>query len=161
MFLKFNRLMMFLIILFLILFLEHIAAYLKRIIIKSFRGTVNHLLKPIYEKHNNCKDELNRRLDNIFDTRNSYYEITTKNFRKNWFMPLVNSLSYTIKYKRENRSYKTSYNNWFIEGMNNKIKLIKRNAHGFRYFDNLRKRILMHLGYSYEFTYKKGLTISR
>lgn len=80
-------------------------------IIKSFRGTVNHLLKPIYEKHNNCKDELNRQLDNIFDTRNSYYEITTKNFRKNWFMPLVNSLSYTIKYKRENRSYKTSYNN--------------------------------------------------
>lgn len=120
-----------------------------------------NLLKLIHEKHSNYKEELNTWLDHIFSTKNSFFEITAKNFRKNWFMPLVCSLSYTVRYKRGNRSYKTSYNNGFIEGMNNKIKLIKRNAHGFRYFDNLRKRILMHLGYSYEFTYKKGLTISR
>ena len=120
-----------------------------------------NLLKLIHKKHSNYKEELNTWLDHIFSTKNSFFEITAKNFRKNWFMPLVCSLSYTVRYKRGNRSYKTSYNNGFIEGMNNKIKLIKRNAHGFRYFDNLRKRILMHLGYSYEFTYKKGLTISR
>ena len=42
-------------------------------------------------------------------------------------------------------------NNGFIESMNNKVKLVKRNAYGYRYFYNLRKRILLHLGFSYEF----------
>ncbi|MBV3212412.1 transposase, partial [Erysipelatoclostridium ramosum] len=44
-----------------------------------------------------------------------------------------------------------SFNNGFIESMNNKVKLVKRNAYGYRYFYNLRKRILLHLGFSYEF----------
>ena len=47
--------------------------------------------------------------------------------------------------------------------MNNIVKLVKRNAHGFRYFDNLRKRIFLHLGYKYKFKfkkYKKGTAIA-
>ena len=91
-----------------------------------------NLLKLIHEKHNDYKKELNSWLDYIFDTHNSYYQITAKNFRKKWFIPLLCSLSYTVEYKRRDRTYKTSFNNGFIEGMNNKIKLIKRNAHGFR-----------------------------
>ncbi|WP_242394154.1 transposase, partial [Coprobacillus cateniformis] len=121
-----------------------------------------NLLKLIHEKHDDYKNELNRWLDYIFDTQNSYYLITAKNFRKKWFIPLLCSLSYTTIYKRRTGSYKTSFNNGFIEGMNNKIKLIKRNAYGFRYFYNLRKRIFLHLGYSYSFTYKdtkKGIPI--
>lgn len=121
-----------------------------------------NLLKLIHEKHNDYKKELNRWLDYIFDTQNSYYQITAKNFRKRWFIPLLCSLSYTTIYKRRNKSYRTSFNNGFIEGMNNKIKLVKRNAYGFRYFYNLRKRIFLHLGYSYTFTYKdrkKGIPI--
>lgn len=37
-----------------------------------------------------------------------------------------------------------------IERMNNKVKLVKRNAYGYRYFQNLRKRILLHLGFKYD-----------
>ena len=33
---------------------------------------------------------------------------------------------------------------------NNKIKLVKRNAYGYKYFYNLRKMILLHLRLSYE-----------
>ena len=121
-----------------------------------------NLLKLIHEKHNDYKRELNKWLNYIFDTHNSYYHITAKNFRKKWFIPLLYSLSYTTQYKRRYKFYRTSFNNGFIEGMNNKIKLIKRNAHGFKYFYNLRKRIFLHLGYSYTFSYKgrkKGITI--
>lgn len=124
--------------------------------------TYQNLLKLIHEKHDDYKKELSRWLDYIFDTHNSYYQITTKNFRRKWFVSLLCSLSYTTEYKRTDRSYRTSLNNGFIEGMNNKIKLIKRNAHGFRYFYNLRKRIFLHLDYSYTFTYKdrkKGIPI--
>ncbi|WP_420324182.1 transposase, partial [Mediterraneibacter gnavus] len=52
---------------------------------------------------------------------------------------------------RNGKTYETSFNNGFIESMNNKVKLVKRNAYGYRYFYNLRKRILLHLGFSYEF----------
>ena len=48
-------------------------------------------------------------------------------------------------------AYTTSFNNGFIESMNNKVKLVKRNAYGYRYFINLRKRILIHLNFCYEF----------
>ena len=35
------------------------------------------------------------------------------------------------------------YSNGFTEGTNNKIKVIKRNAYGYRNFENFRNRILM------------------
>jgi len=40
-------------------------------------------------------------------------------------------------------SFKVPYSNGFTEGKNNKIKVLKRNAFGFRNFDNYRKRILL------------------
>jgi hypothetical protein len=33
--------------------------------------------------------------------------------------------------------------NGFVEGMNNRIKVIKRMAYGYRNIDNLRRRILL------------------
>ena len=48
---------------------------------------------------------------------------------KNWFPQIVNSLSQPIT-------------NGFTEGCNNKIKVLKRNAYGYRRFDRFRKRIL-------------------
>ena len=41
-----------------------------------------NLLKLIDEKHSDYKRELNRWLDYIFDTHNSYYQATAKNFKK-------------------------------------------------------------------------------
>lgn len=40
-------------------------------------------------------------------------------------------------------SFRLPYSNGFTEGKNNKIKVLKRNAFGFRNFDNYRKRILL------------------
>ena len=122
------------------------------------------LLRILHKPHNDYKKELNDWLDNIFNTENKYYMTTAKNIRKNWFMPIVKSLTYKAKYIRNGKYYYTSFNNGFIESMNNVIKLVKRNAHGFRYFDNLRKRMILHLGYSYTFTFKeckKGIAILR
>lgn len=109
------------------------------------------MLKLIHEKHNDCKKELNRWLDHIFETKNQYYLSFAKNIRKNWFIPILKSLSKKATYTRNGRTYTTSCNNGFIESMNNKVKPVKRNANGYRYFNNLRKRILLHLGFAYEF----------
>ena len=46
-------------------------------------------------------------------------------------------------------SFDTPYTNGFIEGCNNKIKVLKRNAYGFKNFERFRNRIL-HI-----FDYKK------
>lgn len=40
-------------------------------------------------------------------------------------------------------SFECPYTNGFTEGTNNKIKVIKRNAYGYRNFDNFRNRILL------------------
>lgn len=48
---------------------------------------------------------------------------------KNWFPQIINSLCQPIT-------------NGFTEGCNNKIKILKRNAYGYRRFDRFRKRIL-------------------
>ncbi len=48
----------------------------------------------------------------------------------NWKQYILNSFAYR-------------YSNAFIEGINNKIKVLKRVAFGFRNFDNIRKRILL------------------
>ena len=107
-------------------------------------------LKILNEPHNDYKKALNDWLDHIFKTENHYYMTTAKNFRKNWFMPILRSLTYTTYYTRKNKKIKTCFNNGFIESMNNKVKLVKRNAYGYRYFQNLRKRILLHLGFKYD-----------
>lgn len=40
-------------------------------------------------------------------------------------------------------SFECPYTNGFTEGTNNKIKVIKRNAYGYRNFKNFRNRILL------------------
>ncbi|WP_138090659.1 ISL3 family transposase [Halalkalibacterium halodurans] len=50
---------------------------------------------------------------------------------KNWQTEILNSFAFGL-------------NNGFIEGLNNQTKVIKRNAFGFRRYDRLRNRILLH-----------------
>lgn len=57
----------------------------------------------------------------------------------NWAKPIFNTFDYP-------------YTNGFTEGCNNKIKVLKRNAYGYRNFDRFRKRIL------HMFRYKKLIT---
>ena len=108
----------------------------------------NH--KAFQTRTEECKKALNSWLDYIFDTKNKYFIGTVRNFRKKWFLPILRVLTFEVEYKRNGKTYKTSLNNGYIESMNNKVKLVKRNTFGYRYFNNLRKRLLMHLGFSYE-----------
>ena len=57
------------------------------------------------------------------------FDDCTKAFRR-WFCGIA-------------ESFRVSYSNGFTEGKNNKIKVLKRNAFGFKSFDNFRKRILL------------------
>lgn len=107
-------------------------------------------LDILNKPNSDYKKSLNEWLDNIFDTNNPYYMTTAKNFRNKWFLPILRSLTYTAYYIRNGKTIKTCFNNGFIESMNNKVKLVKRNAYGYRYFQNLRKRILLHLGFGFK-----------
>ena len=53
---------------------------------------------------------------------------------KNWQTEILNSFSF-------------GYSNGFLEGINNKTKVLKRNAYGFRRFDHFRAKILLNIKY--------------
>ncbi len=57
------------------------------------------------------------------------------------FKPCLTMLSNWSKYILN--AFDCPYSNGFTEGTNNKIKVIKRNAYGFRNFENFRNRILL------------------
>lgn len=44
-------------------------------------------------------------------------------------------------------SFSFGYSNGFLEGINNKTKVMKRNAYGFRRFDHFKAKILLNLKY--------------
>ena len=53
---------------------------------------------------------------------------------KNWQVEILNSFSF-------------KYSNGFLEGINNKTKVMKRNAYGFKRFDHFRAKILLNIQY--------------
>ena len=57
------------------------------------------------------------------------------------FNATLTMLSNWVKYILN--AFDCPYSNGFTEGTNNKIKVIKRNAYGYRNFENFRNRILM------------------
>jgi transposase len=59
------------------------------------------------------------------------------------FMPVLTMLGNWTKYILN--SFECPYTNGFTEGTNNAIKVIKRNAFGYRNFENFRNRILLAL----------------
>ena len=54
---------------------------------------------------------------------------------QNWYRGILNT-------------FDCPYTNGFTEGINNKIKVLKRNAYGYRNFERFRKRILHVFGYN-------------
>ena len=100
-----------------------------------------HILKEEFFEILECKDrdEAKNKLTNwIIDCQNS----SLKAFEKcsdtflHWSTGILNS-------------FDTKYTNGFIEGCNNKIKVLKRNAYGYKNFKRFRNRIL------HMFEYKK------
>ena len=55
--------------------------------------------------------------------------VTAAQTMNNWISDILNSFT-------------TPYTNGYTEGINNKIKVLKRNAYGYRNFERFRSRIL-------------------
>lgn len=98
--------------------------------IDEFKGNTN-------KENNQCilTDLINNTVFDILPNRskshliNYLFKAATTAFH-NWGKCIVNSVVY-------------KYSNGITEGVNNKIKVLKRNAHGYRNFDNLRTRIIL------------------
>ena len=93
-----------------------------------------YLLKERFLEFRNSEDqtEAKKRLGFWFALADScdlqeFY--TCKNTLFEWITPILNS-------------FKTPYTNGFTEGCNNKIKVLKRNAYGYRNYSRFRSRIL-------------------
>ena len=75
-------------------------------------------------------------MSDTIDSRLKDYQDCVTTFQ-NWSKSIFNTFDYP-------------YTNGFTEGCNNKIKVLKRNAYGYRNFNRFRKRIL------HMFNYKKS-----
>lgn len=66
-----------------------------------------------------------------------------------WFEEIIQSKKVKLHLYNQPQEKQTYLNNGFIEAQNNKIKLVKRNAYGYRIFKNFKKRVLIHLGFGF------------
>ncbi|SDI91746.1 Transposase [Alteribacillus bidgolensis] len=86
---------------------------------KTAAGQVKEELYALYQQvHNESMPEF----------------IQTIQTLKNWQVEILNSFAF-------------GYTNGFIEGLNNQTKVMKRNAFGFKRYDRLRLRVLLHHQY--------------
>lgn len=93
-----------------------------------------HFYKELFLKILDCKDrdsakkEMSQWIDSAIVCAIPQFEKCAKTMF-NWITGILNSFSSTIT-------------NGFTEGCNNKIKVLKRNAYGYRNFKRFRNRIL-------------------
>ncbi|MGE8001801.1 ISL3 family transposase, partial [Lysinibacillus sp. NPDC093190] len=117
--------------------------YLQRYTEMSETLKVAHELKEAYcewfdwAKTKNDVIEVKKRLQAFYrkveETKLPAFLKAIQTF-KNWQVEILNSFSF-------------GYSNGFLEGINNKTKVMKRNAYGFRRFDHFRAKILLNLKY--------------
>ncbi|MEG2235498.1 MAG: ISL3 family transposase [Clostridia bacterium] len=114
--------------------------YLKERLIEAFRICPD--LKKIYdikEKFLFVNDAIGSSEKEIL-FRNWLYETESSDMYK-YFKSTINTFRTWHKYI--SNSFKYELSNGITEGMNNKIKVLKRISYGFRNFDNFRNRILI------------------
>ena len=93
-----------------------------------------HFMKEEFFKILDCKDH-DKAKELLLEWMDYAKSSNLKRFQKcadtffNWFSGILNSLN-------------TPVTNGFTEGCNNKIKVLKRNAYGYKNFSRFRKRIL-------------------
>ena len=93
-----------------------------------------HFMKEEFFKILDCKDHKKAK-ELLLEWMDYAKSSNFKRFQKcadtffNWFSGILNSLN-------------TPVTNGFTEGCNNKIKVLKRNAYGYKNFSRFRKRIL-------------------
>ena len=112
---------------------------LQEVIVKKLQQTINPLLYAYILKE--C----------FYKIMESNDRETAKNLMSDWILFAQNSkipeygeCTKTLANWRTGilNSFDVPYSNGFTEGCNNKIKVLKRNAYGYRNFERFRKRIL-------------------
>lgn len=112
--------------------------------------SIAHFYKEDFLKILDCKDRESAKKA-MSDWINSAFDCGIPQFEKcaktmiNWLTGILNSFSSTIT-------------NGFTEGCNNKIKVLKRNAYGYRSFNRFRNRILHIFSHQITGTPKKQAT---
>jgi len=121
---------------------------------------VNYLL----EQNKELRDtyELYQDLLHSIKNKDSEHFTTTLDRVEKVYPNISKYMKTSIKSIRENKSYimnlmYTNYTNGIIEGINNKIKVIKRIAFGYRSYYHFKLRILISNGIG---TIKKGLSLA-
>lgn len=85
--------------------------------------------------YDQAESMINQFIDKLYQSKLPEYKTVARTF-KNWKTEIINSfIVYSYNTKPQNLT------NGFIEGLNNKIKVIKRIAFGYRNFDNFKARI--------------------
>lgn len=94
-------------------------------------------------------DYANRLIESLEDNDYAYFEETLIESRKYTFpkdmRTMLNTLTKYLPHIKN--SFKYTLSNGVVEGMNNKIKLMKRTGFGYRNFENLRIRIFLSMQY--------------
>ncbi len=131
---------------------------------KYFKRSKSLLIKHYHDLNNDQKQRLNvmlytsEKLSNAYLLKESFYEVmasedynTAKERLTKWIIYAENSglpRFVTAAQTMNNwiggilNSFTTPYTNGYTEGINNKIKVLKRNAYGYRNFERFRSRIL-------------------
>lgn len=90
-----------------------------------------------WAKTSNDMPEIKRRLTSFYrEVEEANIPAFLKAIRtlKNWQLEILNSFAFR-------------YTNGFLEGINNKTKVMKRNAYGFRRFEHARAKVLLNIKY--------------
>lgn len=131
---------------------------------KYFKRSKRLLLKHFDDLNDDQKQQVNTmlytsiKLANAYTLKEQFYTFiasedygTAKNLLQNWIQSaLASELSRFIECAKTMlnwqqgilNTFKTPYTNSYTEGINNKIKVLKRNAFGYRNFKRFRNRIL-------------------
>ena len=131
---------------------------------KYFKHSKRLLLKHFDDLNDDQKQQVNTmlytsiKLANAYTLKEQFYTFiasedysTAKNLLQNWIQSaLASELSRFIECAKTMlnwqqgilNTFKTPYTNSYTEGINNKIKVLKRNAFGYRNFKRFRNRIL-------------------
>lgn len=134
---------------------------------KYFKRSKRLLLKHFDDLNDDQKQQVNTmlytsiKLANAYTLKEQFYTFiasedydTAKNLLQNWIQSaLASELSRFIECTKTMlnwqqgilNTFKTPYTNSYTEGISNKIKVLKRNAFGYRNFKRFRNRILPYM----------------
>lgn len=139
---------------------KHLKMYVDQSTLVSYLlgldGELNELYQLYQEfltfletKEGNHHIQLRQWIEEVEKNGNSSFVKVSKTYTE-WFEEIIQAKKVKVTLKNRSKEKETYLNNGYIESMNNKIKLVKRNAYGYRNFKNFKKRVLIHLGFGFD-----------